>query len=183
MTSAKPRAPIPSGCTGRTDTCAGTNRALNPRPERPSLDPKGARMKNTIAEGGCACGAIRYRVSGPPSNTMICHCQTCRRVAASPVVAWLTFPIAQFQLVAGRPSVFHSSQPVRRTFCGACGTPLTYEHADSPDSVDITTCSLDSPGAFPPTHHSWLSHGMSWVRFGDGLPMFQERRNDKAVSS
>ena len=58
-------------------------------------------MKNTIAEGGCACGAIRYRVSGPPSNTMICHCQTCRRVAASPVVAWLTFPIAQFDGLDG----------------------------------------------------------------------------------
>ena len=26
-------------------------------------------MQNTIAEGGCACGAIRYRVSGRPSNT------------------------------------------------------------------------------------------------------------------
>ena len=138
-------------------------------------------MPNTIAEGGCACGAIRYRVSGRPTNTMICHCQTCRRVAASPVVAWLTFPVARFQLVAGRPSVFHSSQPVRRTFCGACGTPLTYEHADSPDSVDVTTCSLDSPGAFPPTHHSWLSHGVAWIRFGDGLPTFQQWRNDKAV--
>jgi len=58
-------------------------------------------MPNAIAEGGCVCGAIRYHVSGRPSNTMICHCRTCRRVAGSPVVAWLTFPIAQFQLRCG----------------------------------------------------------------------------------
>ena len=136
---------------------------------------------NDIAEGGCICGAIRYRVRGRPSNTMICHCQTCRRVAASPVVAWVTFPKSEFQLVQGHPSEFRSSAPVRRTFCGACGTPLTYAHDDSPATVDVTTCSLDDPDAFPPTHHSWLSHDLAWVHFGDGLPTFAEWRNDKAV--
>ena len=51
-----------------------------------------------VVEGGCICGAIRYRVTGHPTNSMICHCQTCRRVSASPVVAWVTFPAAQFHL-------------------------------------------------------------------------------------
>jgi hypothetical protein len=131
-----------------------------------------------VAEGGCFCGAIRYRVGGKPTNSMVCHCQTCRRVAAAPVVAWVTFPIAQFQLLRGEPSEFHSTPPVRRTYCGACGTPLTYEQSDSPDSVDITTCSLDDPDQFPPTHHSWLSHDLRWLRFGDGLPTFQQSRTD-----
>ena len=131
-----------------------------------------------IAEGGCICGAIRYRVVGKPTNTMVCHCQTCRRVAASPVVAWVTFPTAQFELLQGQPMVFRSSQPVRRTFCGTCVTPLTYENEDSVGFVDITTCSLDDPESFPPTHHSWLSHDLAWVRFGDGLPTFEEWRRD-----
>jgi hypothetical protein len=112
---------------------------------------------------------------------MICHCQTCRRVAASPVIAWVTFPTAQFQFLQGRPSEFRSSELVRRTFCAACGTPLTYEHRDSVGFVDITTCSLDQPEAFPPTHHSWLSHNLAWVRFGDGLPTFQESRHETAA--
>ena len=129
-----------------------------------------------VAEGGCVCGAIRYRVSGAPTNTMICHCRSCRRVAAAPVVAWLTFPAAQFEILRGHPSAFRSSDPVCRTFCAACGTPLTYEHSDNPDSIDITTCSLDDPERFPPTHHSWLSHDLDWVRFGDDLPTFQEWR-------
>src|SRR5262245_41313341 len=99
-------------------------------------------MPSIIAEGGCVCGAVRYRVTGRPANTMVCHCRTCRRVAASPVVAWVTFPSAQFEWLQGIPSSFRSSAPVRRTFCGACGTQLTYQHDDAPDSVDITTCSL-----------------------------------------
>jgi len=137
-------------------------------------------MPINVAEGGCICGAIRYRVSGQPTNSMVCHCQSCRRVAGAPVVAWVTFPTARFQLLRGQPSEFHSSEPVQRTFCAACGTPLTYHHGDSAGSIDITTCSLDNPDLFPPTHHSWLSHDLAWVRFGDGLPAFQEWRFESA---
>lgn len=126
------------------------------------------------------CRAVRYRVSGAPTNSMMCHCQSCRRVAAAPVVAWVTFPLAQFQLLRGHPTEFDSSEPVRRTFCGACGTPLTYEHRDRGGFVDVTTCSLDDPSLFPPTHHSWLSHDVVWVRFGDGLPAFQEWRHQSS---
>ena len=129
-------------------------------------------------EGGCSCGAVRYEVHGRPTNTMVCHCRTCRRVAAAPVVAWVTFPVERFRFVKGEPASFHSSPPVTRTFCRACGTALTYVHSDSPGTLDVTTCSLDDPDAFPPTHHSWLSHDLGWGRFGDGLPTFGEFRND-----
>jgi hypothetical protein len=112
---------------------------------------------------------------------MVCHCQTCRRIAASPVVAWVTFSKAQVEFTRGRPAEFHSSPPVRRTFCNSCGTPLTYEHSGSPSSVDLTTCSLDDPDAFPPTHHSWLSHDLDWVRFGDGLRTFPQSRPGSAA--
>lgn len=130
------------------------------------------------AEGGCICGAIRYRVSGTPTNTMVCHCRTCRRVAGAPVVAWITFPLARFEIRRGQPAEFRSSEPVRRTLCSHCGTPLTYEHQDASETIDVTTCSLDDPNLFPPTHHSWLSHDLAWIRFGDGLPTFDEWRND-----
>lgn len=129
--------------------------------------------------GGCLCGGVRYEVEGAPTNTMVCHCRTCRRAAGAPVVAWVTFPRGRLRFVRGEPATFHSTPPVTRTFCRDCGTPLTYAHADSPEAVDVTTCSLDEPEAFPPTHHSWLSHHVAWVRFGDGLPTFGEFRNDK----
>jgi hypothetical protein len=133
-------------------------------------------MDSTFTDGGCICGAVRYRVEGRPTNTMVCHCRSCRRVAAAPVVAWVTFAESRFEWTQGQPSEFSSSEPVRRTFCPTCGTPLTYQHRDSADSIDVTTCSLDEPELFPPTHHSWLSHDLSWVRFGDGLPTFPEWR-------
>jgi hypothetical protein len=107
---------------------------------------------------------------------MVCHCQTCRRVAGAPVVAWITFPSLQFQLIRGTPSEFRSSEAVRRTFCAACGSPLTYHHSDDVGFIDVTTCSLDDPNLFAPTHHSWLSDDLAWICFGDGLPTFPESR-------
>jgi len=133
-------------------------------------------MANPTIEGGCYCSAVRYAASGKCTNTMVCHCRTCRRVAASPVVAWVTFAKSGFRFAKGLPKEFKSSAQVVRTFCGDCGAPLTYRHDSYVDSLDITTCSLDDPERFPPTHHSWLAHDLDWMKFGDGLPTFQESR-------
>jgi hypothetical protein len=138
-------------------------------------------MALTNIDGGCLCGSVRYRIQGAATNSMICHCRTCRRAAAAPVVAWVTFPIERFRFVKGEVTEYSSSAPVRRTFCACCGTPLTYTHADAPQFVDITTCSLDDPDSFPPTHHSWLRHDVGWLKFADGLPQFPESRNDRTV--
>jgi len=133
-----------------------------------------------MVKGGCYCGAIRYEADGECTNTMVCHCQSCRRVAAAPVVAWVTFPAQGFRFTKGKPREFRSTAPVLRTFCGDCGTPLTYRNDRHPDTLDITTASLDAPERFPPTHHSWLGDDLAWVKFGDGLPAFQESRPRKA---
>src|ERR1700722_9296979 len=127
-------------------------------------------------EGGCACGAVRYSSTSKPSGSLICHCRSCRRFAASPVVAWLTFPKDSFHFRGQQPSVFRSSPAVRRTFCASCGTPLTYEHTRHALEIDVTTCSLDDPEAFPPTYHAWVRHDLSWVRLGDNLERFAESK-------
>lgn len=129
-----------------------------------------------MVTGGCFCGAVRYEAGGECSNSMVCHCQSCRRTAGAPAVPWVTFARSGFRFTQGSPAELRSSPPVVRSFCRSCGTPLTYVHQDYVDAVDITTCSLDDPERFPPTHHSWLSHDVPWVKFGDGLPSFQESR-------
>ena len=92
------------------------------------------------------------------------------------MVAWLTFAKDEFRFTRGEPAAYGSSSKVVRRFCCHCGSPLTYEHTDTAGFVDVTACSLDAPWAFPPTHHSWLSDDIGWVRFGDGLPTFQRSR-------
>ena len=135
-------------------------------------------MAQSSVEGGCFCGAVRYKAGGRFLGSMVCHCRTCRGISGAPAVAWVSFPRGSFEFTQGEPRRFRSSARVWRTFCGDCGTPLTYEPEASPQEIDLTTCSLDEPNRFPPTHHSWLSHDLHWVKFGDGLPTYPRSRGD-----
>ncbi|MBL8550763.1 MAG: GFA family protein [Hyphomonadaceae bacterium] len=127
-------------------------------------------------EGGCHCGAVRYRLDRAPEASMVCHCRSCQRVTGAPIAAWVSAEKARFHLIRGEPKRYASSPDVERTFCGGCGTQLTYAQRGAPDEIDVATASLDEPGAFPPTHHSWLEDNIGWVRFGDGLPEFRKSR-------
>lgn len=124
------------------------------------------------AQGGCLCGAVRYRASDTALATSICHCNSCRRASGAPSVAWVVFRVVDFAFVTGQPIAFRSSSLVVRTFCGRCGTPLTYQHDESPDTIDVTTATLDSPERFPPTKEIWLEHKLAWEPVRDALQHF-----------
>jgi hypothetical protein len=51
---------------------------------------------------------------------------------------------------------------VVRRFCGKCGTPLTYQRTSEPDTVDVTTVTLDRPDDFAPTKEIWIEHKLAW---------------------
>ena len=69
-----------------------------------------------VLRGGCLCRALRYRASGAPVTVAYCHCTSCRRASAAPVVAWAMWPLDRFELTAGAPSVYGSSPGVERAF-------------------------------------------------------------------
>jgi hypothetical protein len=126
--------------------------------------------------GGCLCSDIRYRVAGPPLHSAVCHCKTCRRAAASPSVAWVTFEREKFEILSGTPREFRSSPPVLRTFCARCGSPLTYANEASRATLDVTTVSLDDPSLFPPTREVWLEHRIEWQPSNEGLERYPRDR-------
>ncbi|HWX35622.1 MAG TPA: GFA family protein [Steroidobacteraceae bacterium] len=125
-----------------------------------------------VHEGGCLCSSIRFRISGEPVFSCICHCSTCRRASAAPAVAWLTFDRSQVEILSGSPRTHRSSQGVARQFCGTCGSQLSYESIASPMTIDITTASLDNPNLFPPTMEVWLEHKVSWQTANQTLAQY-----------
>lgn len=127
-------------------------------------------------EGGCLCGAVRYRVTGKPYHLTHCHCASCRRASAAAFLTWFSVKSDEFQLLQGAPTEFASSPKVVRTFCSRCGTPLTYRQMTQTEEVDITLCSLDHPGTLTPEDHTWVSSRLPWVRIYDGLPQHERSR-------
>jgi hypothetical protein len=129
-------------------------------------------------EGGCFCGAVRYEIGKPTSRITHCHCLHCRGTSGAPYLTWAEFDAAQFRIVTGTPGRFESRPLVIRQFCTVCGTQLTYQHAEEPDIIDVTVCSLDEPAGFQPEDHIWTDRMLPWVQPADGLPRYQRSRLD-----
>lgn len=123
-------------------------------------------------EGGCACGAIRYRSTAQPTGRTLCHCESCRRASGAPSVAWVIFPANAFAIVAGTPRERRSSEHVTRSFCGNCGTPFGYRSDRRPDVVDVQTATLDDPEAFAPEREIWTGEKLAWEVVNPSLPQF-----------
>lgn len=123
-----------------------------------------------MAEGGCLCGAIRYRVDGPPVDAGYCHCRICQRSAGAPVLAWGTWQEAAFAWLCGQPKLFASTASGRRAFCPGCGTQLLFLSLGEPGVLDVNLVTLDDPLAFPPDYHIHTASRLGWFETADRLP-------------
>ena len=129
-----------------------------------------------MLKGGCQCGNVRYETDAAPFHETICHCADCRRALGAPTVAWFSVPRASLRFTNHAPATYQSSAKVERTFCGLCGTALTYQTTAYEDEVDVTICSLDEPDLVPPKDHSYSSGKARWDVVCDGLPAFPRLR-------
>jgi hypothetical protein len=77
-----------------------------------------------------------------------------------------------FAFIGAEPARFHSSPLVTRKFCGACGTPLTYQHSSRPESIDVTTVTLGTPEEFAPTKEIWVEERLTWETLNDAIPRY-----------
>lgn len=131
-------------------------------------------MSEPALEGGCQCGAVRYRLVGNPVMAALCHCSMCRRANAAPAVAWAMYAQEQVAFTSAQPTVYESSAGAQRGFCARCGTQISFQADYIPGLIDITIGSLDEPGAVAPTFHYWESRRLPWLQLGDALPRHAE---------
>jgi hypothetical protein len=126
------------------------------------------------AEGGCLCGAVRYRLAAAPIASMHCHCANCRKASGAGVLTWLTVNETDFEWLSGEPERYgyeseHYPAPVERRFCGTCGSQLVW-HCLNDGSVDLTAGSLDDPDIIEPQFHVFTRSQVHWLHLSDALP-------------
>ena len=56
--------------------------------------------------GGCACGAIRYEVTGEPIVTFNCHCRDCQKTTGGAYTPVFYVPANAFKITKGTPKYF-----------------------------------------------------------------------------
>jgi len=129
-------------------------------------------------EGGCLCGAIRYTLSAPPKWTALCHCNSCRRAASAPMVPWMGFRPEQVTW-SGERKTYKSSGHALRTFCGTCGSQMSFQSERWPGEIHLYGVSLDDPEAYVPQLHCYTDERLSWVHQSDDLPKFPQSADDQ----
>ena len=127
-------------------------------------------------EGGCYCGAVRYKVEGDPLFKGQCHCRECQYISGGSANVLMVVPKDSFRYTQGEPASFARSdleEPVTREFCGNCGTPLTSLPPGMADVVVVKVGSLDDVSAYgTPDMAIFCCDKQAFHHVPEGMPAF-----------
>jgi len=132
--------------------------------------------------GGCACGNIRFTVTGRPKWTALCHCADCRKACSAPVVAWMGYT-PDTVTWQGTRKMRASSAHATRGFCEACGTQLSFESARWPGELHLYPVTLDDPTDYVPDLHCYVAERLEWLHISDDLPRYAGSADAKDPAS
>lgn len=125
-------------------------------------------MQDMELDGGCTCGAVRYRMTGPPLIVHCCHCTWCQRETGSAFALNAYIEAERVTLLRGRPelvptpSASGKGQKIAR--CPACRVAVWSHYPGAGDAICfVRVGTLDKAGLLPPDIHIYTSTKQPWV--------------------
>ena len=136
-------------------------------------------MGENIHEGGCLCGAVRFRATDRPFRTGICHCTFCQRRSGSAFGVGVYFKKEDVEFTRGElTSYVHTSDESGRTltlgFCANCGTTVTWTAELFPDARAIAGGAFDDPRWLKIERHTWTRSARGFVPIPDGVEQHEK---------
>jgi hypothetical protein len=129
-----------------------------------------------MREGGCSCGAVRYRLESDPLFVHCCHCLNCQRQTGSAFVINVLIEADRVEVTAGEPVRVDvprddgSSQQVYR--CPDCQVAV-YSVYTRPEVLFVRAGTLDEPSSVAPDVHIFTRSKVPWVVLPEGVPAFE----------
>jgi hypothetical protein len=129
-----------------------------------------------VLEGGCSCGAVRYRLTSDPLFVHCCHCLNCQRQTGSAFVINVLIETDRVEIAAGEPRPVElprddgTKQEVFR--CPACRVAL-YSHYTYPAVSFVRAGTLDEPASVSPDVHIFTRSKLPWVALPESVPAFE----------
>jgi hypothetical protein len=140
-----------------------------------------------IHEGGCLCGAVRFRTTGQPFRTSACHCTFCQRRTGSVLGLFAYFKADQVELNGAPLTMYEhrsdeSGRRLRVEFCPTCGTPVTHTAELWPGGRGISAGAFDDPKWFKVDRHIWLRSKHPWFELPAGVEAFDKAATPPAAA-
>jgi hypothetical protein len=128
-------------------------------------------------EGGCACGAVRYRLESAPMFVHCCHCRDCQRQTGSAFVLNALIETDRIALLAGDPEPVpvptDSGRPHDIWRCKGCRTALWSNYGGRAKLRFVRVGTLDDPTALTPDVHIYTRSKLPWIRLPERVPAFE----------
>ena len=136
-------------------------------------------MDDKVREGGCGCGAVRYRVSGEPIFANNCHCRQCQQQTGSTSVVNAFFEAERIEVLSGvlSENTLKSGSGGDHVIvrCAACGSALWSHYPGmNRHGAGLRAGTLDDPASITPDAVTYLSEKMPWVALPEAIPAFEQ---------
>ena len=124
-------------------------------------------------EGGCQCGAVRYRLEGEPRFLAVCHCKECQRQSGSAFGMSLILPESDV-VITGELKVFtretDSGRRIACAFCPECGVRIYHRPEYLEGVLNLRAGTLDDTSGLVPQLHAWTKSKQDWLTLPEGTP-------------
>ena len=129
-------------------------------------------------EGGCSCGAIRYKLTNSPLIVHACHCRDCQRITGGPHVINIWIERKFVERSGAEPKSFMlkggSGTNHEVFFCDRCGTYVWSHYYLAPgDCLFVRAGTLDHPEAVTPDVHIFTRSKLPWVQLPPDARSFE----------
>lgn len=133
-------------------------------------------------DGGCACGAVRYRLLEDPLESHVCHCTNCQTATGSAFVMCMPVHIRSLELLKGDPKVVSFESPdglaKRNRRCPECGCCIWGEIGGLPEVVALQAGTLDDTSWVEPIAHIWTNSAQPWVEIPTNVLRYEKQPGD-----
>lgn len=131
--------------------------------------------KESTCEGGCTCGAIRYRMESKPLFVHCCHCHWCQRETGASYALNAMIEADRVTLLQGRPDMLQipSNSGKGQTICRCpdCRIALWSNYSGAGNKVHfVRVGTLDEAHRLPPDIHIYTASKQPWIVIPDGHP-------------
>lgn len=134
-------------------------------------------------EGGCQCGAVRYRLKAAPLGVYACHCKDCQRVSGTTHTMSMVVKAGDVELIRGTLVSFDkaadSGRTVRMLGCAACGIKIWNEPQSAPHLVIVKPGTLDDMSWARPVGNIWTDRALPWAEIDWSHPHFPGQPPDR----
>jgi len=128
-------------------------------------------------EGGCACGAVRFRLASRPMITHCCHCLDCQKQTGGAFAINALYETSRIELLQGEVQIVDMPSPSGRGHevhrCPTCEVALWSDYGRRPFLRFVRVSALDAPHAIEPDVHIFVKSKAPWVRLPEGARAFE----------